>query len=244
MIKLRYVVIIPARYNSTRFPGKPLVEIAGKTMIQRVYEKCLQAVDSKLIYVATDSQEIENHCLSNKIQCILTSEICLTGTDRIGEVAQKLDADYYINVQGDEPLFNPKDINLLIDVVTENENTYEVFCGYCKINHPDRFFSLDIPKVIFNSSEELIYMSRSPIPGNKNGQFNFGFRQVCAYAFSKKSLLSFSNKENKSLLEEQEDIELLRFIEMGYRVKMIKMSEDSISVDKPEDIERVIEQLK
>lgn len=240
---MKYALVIPARYNSTRFPGKPLIDIRGKTMIQRVYEKCLQSVNSDLIYIATDDERIESHCQENGMKCIVTSKSCLTGTDRIGEVAKIIDADFYINVQGDEPIFNPSDIKVLINQIEKTNIKFDVFCGYCPIDDSERFFSKDVPKVIFNKNQELIYMSRSPIPGNKNGIFNFGFRQVCAYAFSKKSLMSFYSTKEKTPLEEQEDIELLRFLELGYKVKMLKMSNVSIPVDREEDLKKVLGRL-
>ena len=241
---MKYAIVIPARYNSTRFPGKPLIDIKGKTMIQRVYEKCLLSVNSELIYVATDDERIELHCKENDIKCIITSESCLTGTDRIGEVAQKIDADYFINVQGDEPVFNPKDIDLLIDELIKNKNLYDVYCGYCPINSPEMFFSSDVPKAALNSKSELIYMSRSPIPGNKKGEFKFGYRQVCAYAFSRESLKLFCLQKRKTPLEEQEDIELLRFLELGVKIKMLEMSDESIPIDREEDLKKVLEYLK
>ena len=238
-----YILVIPARYKSTRFPGKPLIDILGKTMLERVYEKCIEAVESSKIFVATDDKRIEKHCIERGIQCIITSTNCLTGTDRIGEVAKTIDADFYLNVQGDEPIFNPLDINILIKQIEKSNNNYDVFCGFCPIDDSERFFSKDVPKVIFNKNQELIYISRSPIPGNKNGKFNFGFRQVCAYAFSKKSLMSFYSTKEKTPLEEQEDIELLRFLELGYKVKMLKMSNVSIPVDREEDLKRVLGRL-
>lgn len=241
---MKYILVIPARFQSSRFPGKPLIDIKGKTMIKRVYDQCVKAVDPSLIYVATEDQRIMDHCEQHNMQCIMTSIECLTGTDRIGEVAKIIDADYYINVQGDEPLFNPKDIDKLLKEVKRENSQYEVFCGYCSIKEAERFFSQDVPKVVFNSKQELLYMSRAGIPGNKKGNYVFGYRQVCAYGFSKRSLHLFSNKEKKSSLEEQEDIELLRFIEMGLKIKMIKMSQESIPVDREEDLKRLLIKVK
>ena len=241
---MNFIIVIPARYKSTRFPGKPLVMIKGKTMIQRVYEQCLKSISHDKIYVATEDKRILDYCQEKGIQCILTSDKCLTGTDRVGEIAKLIDADYYINVQGDEPIFNPRDINLLIKELREKrESLYEVYCGFTKINEAERFFSKDVPKTVVNQKNELIYMSRSAIPGNKNGDFNIGFRQVCAYAFSKESLNKYCSLKKKTILEEQEDIELLRFLELGIKIKMIKMSEESIPVDRKEDIQRVLYKL-
>ena len=236
---MNFVLIIPARYKSSRFPGKPLTILKGKSMIRRVYDQCLKAVPRDSIYVATEDRRIADHCKKNNIQFIMTSDECLTGTDRLCEVSKLVEADYYINIQGDEPLFNPNDINILIQELSKQKNLYDVYCGYCSIDSEDTFFSFNMPKVIFNKRKELIYMSRAPIPSNKKNEFRKGFRQVCGYAFSKKSLEIFDIK-SKTYFESIEDIELLRFIELGVKIKMVEMSKKSIPVDVKEDIKKVL----
>ena len=236
---MNFVLIIPARYNSSRFPGKPLTLLKGKSMIRRVYDQCLKAVPRDSIYVATEDRRIADHCKKNNIQFIMTSDECLTGTDRLCEVSKLVEADYYINIQGDEPLFNPNDINILIQELSKQKNLYDVYCGYCSIDSEDTFFSFNMPKVIFNKRKELIYMSRAPIPSNKKNEFRKGFRQVCGYAFSRKSLEIFDIK-SKTYFESIEDIELLRFIELGVKIKMVEMSKKSIPVDVKEDIKKVL----
>ena len=236
---MNFVLIIPARYKSSRLPGKPLIPIKGKSMIRRVYEQCLKAVPNNSIYVATEDERIADHCKQNNIQFVMTSDECLTGTDRLCEVSKLVEADYYINIQGDEPLFNPIDIQNLIQELSKQKNLYDVYCGYCSIDSEDTFFSFNMPKVIFNKRKELIYMSRAPIPSNKNNKFKKGYRQVCGYAFSKKSLEIFDIK-SKTYFESIEDIELLRFLELGVKVKMVEMSKKSIPVDIKEDIEKVL----
>tara|TARA_B110000003_G_C16527339_1_gene487529 strand:- start:31 stop:762 length:732 start_codon:yes stop_codon:yes gene_type:complete len=233
------VLIIPARYKSSRFPGKPLTLINGKSMISRVHDQCLKAVSRDSIYVATEDKRIADHCVENNIQFLMTSDDCLTGTDRLCEVSKMVKADYYINIQGDEPLFNPIDIKNLIQELNKEKTLYDVYCGYCTIESGDTFFSFNMPKVIFNKRKELIYISRAPIPSNKKNEFNKGFRQVCGYAFSKKSLEIFDIK-SKTYFESIEDIELLRFLELGVKVKMVEMSNKSIPVDIKEDIEKVL----
>ncbi len=111
---MKYVIVIPARYESTRLPGKPLLDINGKTLIQRTYEQCIKAVPRELVYVATDNNQIFSHCTDLGIQVRMTSANCLTGTDRVSDFAEQVDADVYINVQGDEPLMNPTDIETII----------------------------------------------------------------------------------------------------------------------------------
>jgi len=238
---MKYIIVIPARYKSTRFPGKPLTDILGKSMLLRTYEQCVKAVDPKLVYVATEDQLIVDHCNSFNIQVILTSDDCLTGTDRIAEVATKIKADYYINVQGDEPLFNPEDIVKIIDLL----ETYptEILNGYTAITDDKQYTSLSVPKVVFRPNGKLLYMSRSAIPSNKKAAFVKAWRQVCIYAFPYEALVAFSNCKIKTVLEAEEDIEILRFLELDYDIRMIELSSESIAVDNPGDVIEVINKL-
>jgi len=239
---MSYIVIIPARYKSTRFPGKPLTDIMGKSMLLRTYEQCIKAVDAKLVYVATEDQRIVDHCNSFGIQVILTSDECLTGTDRIAEVATKIKVDYYINVQGDEPLFNPDDIVK----ITELLETYpgEILNGYTAITDEKQYTSVSVPKVVFRPNGKLLYMSRSAVPGNKASSFVKAWRQVCIYAFPFDALAAFAGCKTKTTLEAEEDIEILRFLELDYEVRMIELSSESIAVDNPEDVSEVIHKLE
>jgi 3-deoxy-manno-octulosonate cytidylyltransferase (CMP-KDO synthetase) len=236
-----YITVIPARFKSSRFPGKPLIDLNGKSMIQRTYEQCLKAFPKKNIFVATENNEIKTHCELLGINVLMTSDSCLTGTDRIAEVSRIIDVDYYINVQGDEPLFNPEDLKKLLVEINKNEE--QIINGYCPINDEEDFFSKSIPKVVMRPDGRLLYMSRSPIPGNKSGEFNLGYRQVCAYAFPRKPLIEFASRKIKTPLEFEEDIEILRFLELGYEVKMIEMSNDSIAIDNPQDVQKVLKRI-
>ena len=238
---MKIILVIPARYASTRFPGKPLIDINGKSMIHRVYDQCKQAIDPSLIYVATDDERIENHCNKLGIQTIMTSSNCKTGTDRVAEVAEKIDADYYINVQGDEPVFNPNDIQNILEILPKANGG--IVNGYCEILTREEFFSVSTPKVVFRADERLLYMSRSPIPGNKQKEYRFGYRQVCIYGFPKNALEMIAKNNDKTPFEEQEDIEILRFLELGYDVQMVELSNESIPVDNPEDLEKVLKKL-
>ena len=239
---MNFIVVIPARYQSTRFPGKPLIDINGKSMLLRTYEQCIQAVDKSLVYVATEDQRIVEHCESFGIQVLLTSDNCLTGTDRIAEVAAMVKADYYINVQGDEPLFNPDDITQMISRL----DTYpgEILNGYCPITDERQYRSKSVPKVVFRPDGRLLYMSRSPVPGNKSLDFVKAWRQVCVYAFPYTALKAFAETKNKTVLEAEEDIEILRFLELNYEVRMIELSSESIAIDNPEDLTEVLAKLK
>lgn len=236
---MKYLIVIPARLASTRLPNKPLLELEGKSMIQRTYERCLLAVDDPdLIVVATDHKSIYNHIKELGYNAVMTSERCLTGTDRVAEVASIVEADYYINVQGDEPLINPDDIKKVINELGRNSNV--IINGYAPIKIEEDYSSRSIPKVVFSEKGRLLYMSRTTIPGNKAGTFEKGFRQICIYAFPKESLNQFSSRKEKSAFEAIEDIEILRFLEMDIPVQMIEMSGDSIAVDTENDIEKVL----
>ena len=232
-----FVVVIPARYESTRLPGKPLINLEGKSMILRTYEQCIKAIDANLVYVATDSEHIKSHCEENNIQVVMTSSTCLTGTDRIAEFAKKVDAKTYINVQGDEPLMNPEDITKVLKIAKQYPN--EIINGYAPISSKEQYTSLTIPKLVFRPDGRLLYMSRSPIPGNKNADFRKAWRQICVYAFPKNTLFEFASLKDKTSLENEEDIEILRFLELGHEVRMIELSSNSIAVDTPEDAEKV-----
>ena len=232
-----YLIIIPARYNSSRFPGKPLIKIKGKSMVQRVWEKCVKASDKNCVIIATDDQRILNHCKEKKMNCIITSKTCLTGTDRLFEVSKKKLAKFYINVQGDEPLISISDIKKIIKVAKKNPKV--IFNGMCKISNKKDFINPNVPKVVTDHNNKLLYMSRASIPTDKKHKFHKAMKQVCIYSFPKKMLEIYGNKRNKSKNELIEDIEILRFNDLGYDVQMIKLSESSIAVDTPSDLKKV-----
>ena len=240
--KTNFLLVIPARYKSKRFPGKPLAEIKGVAMLKRTFIQCTKAISKKNIIIATDDLKIQKYCFKNDMPVFMTSKKCLTGTDRVVEVAKKKFFDFYVNVQGDEPIFNPLDIKNLIMNMYKNPNS--VLTGFCKITDKKIFESKNIPKVIVGYKNDLLYMSRKPIPNNGlNRRLKlFPNRQVCAYSFPRKLLLKFP-KKNKTPLEKLEDIEILRFLELGIPVKMVKMSSKSIAVDIPSDILKVEKQL-
>lgn len=233
---INYAVIIPARYNSSRLPGKPLVNICGLPMVVRTYQQCVKACPAEKIYVATDDDRIREICESHQIQTIMTSPTCLTGTDRVAECANYLDVDVFLNVQGDEPIFNPDDLKTLLKTAENFPN--KVLNGYCALEKEAMFRSGKVPKVVMRSDGRLLYMSRSAIPLTKNNEFKFAWRQVCAYAFPIEALKAFAEQPQKTSLESIEDIEILRFLELGWEVHMVKMSNVSVAVDTPEDIQR------
>lgn len=231
---LRQAIVIPARYRSGRLPGKPLIRLAGVPMIERTYRQCAKAFPAERIYVATDDDRIAEHCRMAGIQVVMTSCDCLTGTDRVAEAAKQIDADMFINVQGDEPLFNPDDIKAVVAAAAAHPG--EVLNGYGEISEEALFRSPSMPKVVFDQAERLLYMSRAAIPTSKMQEFRSAWRQVCIYAFPRHALEQFAAHGRKTPLEAIEDIEILRFLELGVPVRMVKVSSDSIPVDNPEDV--------
>lgn len=235
-----FAVVIPARYESSRFPGKPLVDICGKPMIQHVWERCCLAVGKKKVYVATDDVRIQNAVETFGGQVVMTSPECLTGTDRLAEANLQLNFDFIVNVQGDEPLINPGDINNVIKAFVNSGNVTNAMCA---ITSEQEFRSFTVPKVTFSQSGKLLYMSRAGIPQTKTNEYQFGYKQVCIYAFSKEQLAFFYSNKSKTRHEQVEDIEILRFLESDYFVDMVEVKSGSLAVDVPEDVNAVVEKL-
>ena len=234
---LEILIVIPARYQSTRFPGKPLVDIHGKSMLRHVWEKCVEATSPGRVLVATDDDRILEHCQNHDMQVELTRSDCLTGTDRLYEVAQKRKSEVYINVQGDEPLVSPVDIKAVIEASQKEPEI--TFNAMCQINEEADFRNPNVPKVITQKDGRLLYMSRAPIPTNKKLEFEKAMKQVCIYAYPRDVLIAFGSFKEKTPLESIEDLEILRLLELGYEVKMIEVSGSSVAVDTPKDLEKV-----
>jgi 3-deoxy-manno-octulosonate cytidylyltransferase (CMP-KDO synthetase) len=232
-----FAIVIPARYRSTRFPGKPLAEIAGKPMIQRVWERCVEAIQPSDVFIATDDDRIRKVCESFGGNVLMTSDQCLTGTDRVAEAAQQLSHSFIVNVQGDEPMIDAADILTVAECFRNGDGS--VVNAMAPINDEDEYWSRNVPKVVSDPRGRLQYMSRAPIPANKSGSFEKAWKQVCIYAFSREHLERFAAATEKGPLEAIEDIEILRFIEMGIDVSIVELKSTSMAVDTPEDLERV-----
>lgn len=241
-MKNKFIIVIPARYRSKRLPGKPLIKILGIPMLIRTYNQCLKVADKNQIFVASDDNRILKLCDDYGIKSVLTSKKCLTGTDRVAEVAKKIYAKVYINVQGDEPLCDVDDLKKLIKYALKYPD--EIINGYTEIKDKKLFLSGNIPKVVFRNDGRLLYQSRAGIPTTKKLQFKKAWRQVCIYSLPNKALKIFRNKGKKTTLENLEDCELVRFLELGLDVKMIKMSNNSISVDTKNDLKKIVKVLK
>jgi len=241
---MKSVVVIPARYKSSRFPGKPLVNLLGKPMILWVSELSAKAVGKENVYIATDDERISKIVTAAGFNAIMTSDHCFTGTDRLAEAANKISADIYINVQGDEPLVNPKDI---INIIKTKELYYnEIINGYCPISSDEDPNNVNIPKVIFTEDNNLVYISRNAIPGfkDKSQAPSQYYKQVCIYAFTADELKSYADYGRKSTLEVSEDIELIRFLEWGKKIRMVETNSGSLAVDVQEDVAKVEQGLR
>lgn len=236
---MKACVIIPARYASIRFPGKPLAPLLGKAMILWVADLSARAVGKEHVYVATEDARIANIVRNAGFAPLMTSSSALTGTDRVAEAATLIDYDIYVNVQGDEPLINPTDIQRCIEL--KKANPKAIINGFCWISEDENPGCINTPKVVMNECGKMVYMSRALLPGfkdQKSAPSRYA-KQVCIYGFDLEQLNRFSRFGRKSLLETHEDIEILRFLELGDKVLMFECSPGSLAVDIPEDIKSV-----
>lgn len=229
--------VIPARYKSSRFPGKPLAEIEGKPLIWWVYQNAIKVNEFSSVVVATDDERIKESCNRLKIEVIMTSDKHPTGTDRVAEVAKKVKADLYINVQGDEPLVKPETIKRILPPFRDKSTKIEVVNMMTAIKKQEDLGDPTVPKVVVNLKGEAVFLSRLPIPYPK-GQKPQYYKQVCIYGFTPRALSAFKNME-RGTSELAEDIELLRFIENRMIVHMIEVEQDTVAVDTPQDLELV-----
>jgi 3-deoxy-manno-octulosonate cytidylyltransferase (CMP-KDO synthetase) len=246
---LKIIGIIPARYASTRFPGKPLIDVAGKTMIRRVYEQAVKSKSLSRVIVATDDGRIENEVKKFGGEVCMTSSEHPSGTDRCAEVVEKLKIDgaAIVNIQGDEPFIEPVQIDLLASCF-DDERT-EIATLIKKIESPDVLFNVNSPKVIIDKNHFALYFSRHPIPfirGTEEKDWltrhNF-YQHIGIYGYRLQTLKTIS-KLSGSPLEKAESLEQLRWIENGFRIKTASTTFETLAVDTPEDLDRVLRKLK
>ncbi len=237
--------IVPARFGSTRFPGKPLADINGKSMIQRVYEQCIQANRLSKLVIATDDEKIFNHVQEFGGHAVITSPQHQSGTDRCAEVIEKIGTDKWdvvINIQGDEPFIHPEQIDLLCSAFEEQETKLATIVK--KITSVDELFNHNNVKVILNKRNEVVYFSRTPIPYNRNFpeqewlKYSAYYKHIGIYGYSTQTLLEVS-KLAKTNLEVTESLEQLRWIENGYIIRAEITSLDSIAIDTPDDLLKI-----
>lgn len=239
---MKIIGVIPARYKSSRFEGKPLADICGKPMIWWVYTQAIKVEEFAEVYVATDDERIFNICRDLDMKVIMTSNEHKTGTDRIGEVARKIKADLYVNIQGDEPMIEPETIEEAIKPFFENKEL-QVSNLMTIIKDPVEVVNFTIPKVITNKDGIGIYLTRSAAPYPKGSIDYSYYKQVCVYGFTPEALEFYCNSP-RGRVESIEDIEILRFIENGYKVQFIEVDSDTVAVDTPNDLEKVRDIMK
>lgn len=243
---MKIIGVIPARYKSSRFPGKPLADIGGKPMIYWVYKQCKKVEDFDEVYVATDDNKIFDTCKSLGVDVIMTSDSHPTGTDRIGEVARKIPADLYVNIQGDEPLIEPETIRQAI-LPFYKDPDLEISNLMTKIKDPVDVVNFTVPKVIVNKDNIGVYLTRATAPYPKGSIEYSYYKQVCVYGFKPDALKFYCDygiKYGKARIEAIEDIEILRFIENGYKVQYVEVDSETIAVDTQNDLKRVNEFIK
>jgi len=234
-----YAIFIPARYNSSRFPGKPLVKIRGVEMLMRVFRECNKAAPDKT-FVLSDSNKIYDFCEKKNIPYFKTSSKCKTGTDRIIEISNKIKLDFFINVQGDEPLIRAKDI---ISFIKKSIKLNDYICiGKSSINL-ENYKNKNVPKIVTNKKNELLYISRASIPSRKDKYPLKKFGQVNLYSYPIK-FLQKKMYNVKTELEKEEDIEILRFLEHGLKIKVLTINSNNHPVDIPSDVRKVEKIIK
>lgn len=241
---MKILAVIPSRFASTRFPGKPLIDIKGKTMIQRVFEQAKQCKSFADVIVATDDERIYNHVIEFGGKAMMTSEKHPSGTDRCAEVLSKSDQKYdaVVNVQGDEPFIQPEQLEQLIECF-KNPKT-QIATLVKKIDSTDDLLNINLPKVIFNKEMKALYFSRLPIPGQKsvdteewvkNHQY---YRHIGLYGYRAETLKEITLLP-PSPLENIESLEQLRWLEAGYTITVSVTEFESIGIDTPNDLNKI-----
>lgn len=242
---MKIIGIIPARYASSRFPGKPMVDLNGKTMIQRVYEGVKKSQKLSEVIVATDDHRIFDEVIrfGGKVQ--MTSQLHTNGTDRCGEVARGMEADIIINIQGDEPLVDYRQLDQLCEAF-EDESVAIATLGIKSVseadsNNPNRV------KIVLDGQCNALYFSRSPIPNKSNASAEVAekmnlYRHIGLYAYRKETLIELV-KLKKTLLEQVESLEQLRWLYNGYDIRVVETRIETPNIDVPEDVENVLRAL-
>lgn len=238
---MRKLAIIPARYNSSRFPGKPLIDLKGKTMIQRVYERVAGSNLFEEVVVATDDERIYDHVLTFGGKAEITAATHETGTDRCGELIQKKYAEFdiVVNIQGDEPLVDSRQLETLVAAFDSNAVQIATLGIYTnnetEINDPNRI------KIVLDQLGNALYFSRSPIPFVRNNTSNYKhIKHIGVYAFRSNTLQEVIQLKQTDL-ELTESLEQLRWLENGYKINVQLTSIETPNIDVPEDVEKVIQ---
>jgi 3-deoxy-manno-octulosonate cytidylyltransferase (CMP-KDO synthetase) len=243
---MKKCAFIPARYQSSRFPGKPLAQIAGKPMIQRVYERAVACPQLSDVYVATDDQRISDCVKEFGGKAIMTDTSHRSGTDRIAQASLMIgleQEDIIVNIQGDQPVFDPVVVSQLIEPLEEDREISMTTLKY-RISDHRNVQNPNHVKVVTDRQGFALYFSRHPIPYYRDsGISDTHFKHLGFYAFRMDFLLRFTRLQEGDL-ESAEKLEQLRALEHGFRIKVVETSFDSVEVDVPEDVAGVEEALK
>ena len=244
---MKKVIIIPARLDSSRLPKKVLLDLKGKTVIQRVYEQCLKVKNVDGVYIATDSIEIKEVCESFTDKVVITKSTHQSGTDRIGEAVSAIDCDIVINVQGDEPFIEPSLIEALVNSFSNSD--ISMSSAMSKINNVKDLQNTNVVKVVTDLHNNALFFSRSLIPFPRDVkkistakevlEKCLFYRHIGIYGYRKDFLLKFVNME-QSYLEKVEKLEQLRALENGFKIKMIEANSSLIGIDTQEDYEEAL----
>jgi 3-deoxy-manno-octulosonate cytidylyltransferase (CMP-KDO synthetase) len=245
---MKILGVIPARYASTRYPAKPLVDIGGKSMVQRVFEQVRKASTISDVVVATDNQEIFDHVIAFGGKVVMTKDSHVSGTDRCFEALTLTSKkfDYVINVQGDEPFIQPDQIDLLASTL---DGKTEIATLVKAIDDPSFLFNANIVKAVLNLNSEALYFSRSTVPylrnipesdWIKNQRF---FKHIGMYAY-RSDVLEKITALPVGVLEKAESLEQLRWLENGFKIKVAETKTETLGIDTPEDLQKALEYLK
>lgn len=237
---MKKFIVIPARYASTRLPGKPLIDIGGKPLIQWVYEGACRSKLADAILIATDDERIRNTALAFGAEAIMTDPALPSGTDRVFAAIQGREADLVVNLQGDEPFIEASVIDQLFSAMEDGVAEMATLC--CPISDERDYLDPNTVKVVIDHSGFALYFSRSPIPYGRISNFkfqisNFVRKHIGIYAFTSQFLTQFVAMP-KSALEAVESLEQLRVLENGHRIKVIVTKYDGVGIDTPDDLER------
>ncbi len=245
---MNIIAVIPARFASIRFPGKPLVEIDGKSMIQRVYEQAQKVKSFSEVIIATDDRNIQQHGLGFGAKVMMTSDKHRSGTDRCAEVATLIpDAEIIINIQGDEPFINPLQIEELIECFKDGATTIATLVK--RIMSEEELFDTSTPKVVIDKNLKALYFSRNTIPFQRNVpreqwlSSHTYYKHIGIYGFRATTLKDITSLPTSSL-ESSESLEQLRWLENGYTIQTAITEFESFGIDHMEDIEKVLKQIK
>ncbi|MDY2698427.1 MAG: 3-deoxy-manno-octulosonate cytidylyltransferase [Lachnospiraceae bacterium] len=239
---MKIIGVIPARYLSSRFPGKPLADILGKPMVWWVYNQAIKVKRLEEVYVATDDERIMTVCDNFKIPVIMTSSKHINGSERLSEVADKIEADIYVTIQGDEPLLEPEIIERVLDTILQAP---DIQCATLKTpyKNPVDVINSTTPKVVTDLDNNILLLTRSAVPYPKAALNYIIYKPIGVYAF-KRDILQKYKTLSIGPLESAEEIELLRLIEHGYKVRIQEVESETIAVDTEKDLRRVIDILK